>query len=109
MSQFSVNFIVDSKYLGDVMEVLQPYKIEDLGFKLVAGTPTKVRQGDKPAWELAAGLADATPRPLAYFKERILAAGFRKGTVYNALREACSNKALVRKMVDGKPNYIKGK
>ena len=96
MSQFSINFIVDAKYLGEVMAALQPYKIEDLGFKLVAGTSKTPRVGEKPAWQLK------------FFTDKLLAAGWRKGTVYNALTTAVKNKVLIKKIIDGKPHYYKG-
>jgi hypothetical protein len=107
VSKFSVNFIVDAKHLGDVMTVLQPYRIEDLGFKLVAGKVTVpgVKQGDRPAWQLAVEVADTTPRPHAYFKEKLLANGFKIGTVYNALDTAVENKRLVKRMIGDKPHF----
>ena len=110
MSQFSINFIVDAKYLGEVMAALQPYKIEDLGFKLVAHTSKTPRAGEKPAWQLAAEIAtDASrPQPLKFFTDKLLAAGWRKGTVYNALTTAVKNKVLIKKIIDGKPHYYKG-
>ena len=109
MSKFQIGFIVDSKRLGELLEVLQPYRVEDLDMKLVAGTAKKVRNGDKPAWQAVADLTDSTPRPMVYFRQKLLASGWREGTVYNSMAKAVEAKMIVKKMVNGKAHYVKGK
>jgi hypothetical protein len=109
MSKFGVNFIVDSKYLGDVIESLHPYKVEDLGFKLVAGTATKkgVKAGDKAAWQTVTELASKTPQPMKMFREKLRAAGFKDGSVYNAIDTAVSKKLVMKKSIKGVPHVVR--
>jgi hydroxylamine reductase (hybrid-cluster protein) len=109
MSKFGVNFIVDSKYLGDVIESLHPYKVEDLGFKLVAGTATKpnVKAGDKKSWEMVVEIANATPQPMKVFREKLIAAGFKTGSVYNAIDVAVGKKLVAKKSVKGSPHIVR--
>jgi hypothetical protein len=109
MAKFGISFIVDSKDMGHVLEVLQPYRPEDLNFKLVAGSTKKLRNGDKTSHEIVAELADSTPRPMKYFREKLLAGGFRNGTVYNAMAQAIEKKVVAKKMVNGVPHYVRGK
>lgn len=106
MSKFAINFIVDARYLGDVMAALQPYKVEDLGFKLVANTKkNSPPAGGATAWQTAAAIATATPQPLSFFKTNLISKGFKLGTVYNALDTAVENKVLFKKMIGGNAHY----
>lgn len=109
MSTFSVSFTIDGKLLGSLVEVLQPYKVGELNFKLVTGTATKIRAGDMTALELVVKLADQTPRPLNYFRQGLVAAGFNYSTVAWAVRVMVKRKALTKKLVNGKPHYTRTK
>lgn len=109
MSTFGVSFTIDGKLLGSLVEVLQPYKVGELNFKLVAGTATKIRAGDMSARELVVKLADHTPRQMNYFRQGLIAAGFHYSTAANAVPAMVKRKALVKKLVDGKPHYMRTK
>jgi hypothetical protein len=105
MAKWFISFVVDKKHVGDILEVLQPYKVEDLNFKIVAGTATKIRAGDKPAWELAAGLGAKQLMPLGHFKDKLRAAGVKDGSIYNSLNRAVEQGALRMVKVKGVKHY----
>lgn len=108
MAKFRVSFTIDGKKLGDAMEVLVPLKVEDLSHQIVIGTATKIRAGDKPAWQIAAEAADSTPRPIGFFIEKLVRAGFRKEGTYNAISKAVANRVLNKQMIKGAAHYKKG-
>lgn len=106
MAKFHVQFIIDGSRLGDMFEVLHPLRIEDYQQKMVAGTPTKVRAGDKTAAEIVLGQASWTPQPASAFAPHLVAAGFSKGTVYTTLKGLVECKQLRAKKVGGKLHYL---
>lgn len=106
MTKWAVSFIVDGKHFSDTLEVLTPYKVEDLAFKIVAGTPKKIRAGDKPAWEIVAGLATDKPQPTKVFHEALRKAGFK--STATGIDQAYRNRAVRKLRVKGVLHLVKG-
>jgi hypothetical protein len=108
MAKFAVQFIIDGSRLGDMFEVLHPLRIENYEHKLVAGTPTKIRAGDKTALEMVVMQATEKPMPADFFKQKLVDAGFGKNTVYATLRNAVVDKQLRVKKIGGRLHYYAG-
>lgn len=108
MAKFAVSFIVDGSRLGDMFEVLHPLRIENYEQKLVAGTPTKVRAGDKTALEIVLMHMSAKPQSSDFFRQKLVEAGFGKNTAYTTLRAALLARQVRSRKIDGKLHYYQG-
>lgn len=77
MARWHFEFDVDGRHMEHIMELLQPLRVENFACKIVAGTPTKIRAGDKPAWQIVAEMANTKPQPSTVFHEALRKAGFK--------------------------------
>lgn len=112
MARFGVSFIIDKRHLGDLVEDIQPYKVEHFEMKLVADATTKVaraRIGDKPAWQIAADLASSSPRPISFFVQALVKAGFKKTSAYGGLDQAYARRLIRKTTIKGVVNYTRSK
>lgn len=107
MAKFRIAFAIDKARLGDLIEVLQPFKIEDFEMKLVAGTATKVRAGDKPAWQIVAEMATDRAQPRTAFAAALREAGFKSAGT--GIDQAVRNRAVRKVSVKGRPHLVRAK
>jgi len=101
MAKWHFEFDVDGSKMEHVMELLIPMKIENLGFKIMAGTATKIRAGDKPGWQIVVEAADAEPRRSSFFVEKLVKAGFEKNGGYSAIDQAVRKRVLDKVKIKG--------
>ena len=105
MADWHVSFVVRGAKFEPLMELLVPMGVQDLEYKIVAGTPKKIRAGDKPAWQVVTEGATDKPQPRAYFIELLKKAGFNNPSGFN---NAVEKRAILVKMVKGEKHYVKG-
>jgi hypothetical protein len=109
MSKWHIEFVVDAKNFATLMEMLVPMKVEDLNFKIVAGTAKHIRPGDQPIWTAVVDLASDKPQPMAHFREGLRRMGVKDGSIYNALNKACENRVVRKVSVKGATHFVKEK
>lgn len=107
MADWKIEFIVHGKYLDQILEVLQPYKVENLDMKIVAGTPTKIRKGDQPGWGVVAAASTSTPQRGRYFAGKLKEAGFSNKGIATHLSAALKNGLVKRVKIKGVSHYVK--
>jgi hypothetical protein len=100
---------VDGKQFATLMEMLVPMKVEDLQFKIVAGTAKHIRPGDKPVWQMAVDMAPNKPVPIAHFRDALRGVGVKDGSIYNAVHRAVEERGLRRTTIKGVAHYTKEK
>jgi len=108
MARWQFSFVAEGKHFEHLMEMLVPLKVEDLDFKLVAGTATRIRAGDKPAWQIIADMATDKPQPMDTFKVALTRAGFAKNGFYSGMDQALKKKAVRKRVIGGKPHFVRG-
>ncbi len=106
MTKWAVSFVVDGRHFSDVLEGLQPYKVEDLAFRIVAGTPSKVRAGDKPAWQIVVDMVTDKPQPSKTFYDALRAAGFKQP--HTGVEQAVTKRAVRKVKVRGVTHLVRG-
>lgn len=105
MAKWHFEFDVDGKHMEHVMEFLVPLRVENLEFKIVAGTPTRIRAGDKPAWQIVAEMATDKPQPRAVFTAALRKAGFANN---GGIAQAIEKRAVRKVSVKGVVHLVKG-
>lgn len=105
MARWQLSFVVDGGRLEPLMELLQPMKVEDFSCKIVAGSATRIRAGDKPAWQIVASMATDKPAPRKAFLEALRKAGFNNPSGIN---QAIAKRAVRQVSVKGVPHLVKG-
>jgi hypothetical protein len=106
MAKWQFSFVMDGKHFEHLMEMLVPLKIEDLEHKIVAGTPTKIRAGDKPAWQIVADMATDKPQPRAAFSGALHKAGFNNTA---GIQQAITKRAVRKISVKGVAHLVRAK
>lgn len=107
MAKWHIECVVKGERFSELMEILIPLKVEDLNFRIVAGTPTRIRKGDKPAWQCVVEAANAHPQPVKFFTEALGKQGFTKDSIYGAVYQAVDKGLLAKKKIKGANHYMK--
>ena len=103
---FAISFIITTKALGDVLEALHRYKVQDLDLHPVGRKGAAGKKGEVPAWQVVADAVAKHRGPMAA-KEAgpaLVAAGYSSGGTSTHLAN-CLKKGLIKKTSKG---YVKG-
>lgn len=106
MAKWHLECDIDGGKFEQLMEILVPLNVRNLGFKIIAGSSKKLRAGDKPAWAMVLDLATDKPQSSAVFHEALRKAGHKDA---HSGIQAAVEKRLIRKVKgkDGKTNIVR--
>jgi hypothetical protein len=105
MADWFIGMIVSGAKLESVLELLHPHKVKIERLDPVAGTPRKIRAGDKPAWQMAVNAATPRPQPITHFVNALVKGGVPTKSAYGAVAQAVTKRALHKTKVKGVNHY----